>query len=97
MKMAAEARFGQTMRALRVRAGYTQEQLAERLKEFGIRLHFSAISKMESGDRQIRLNEAVALANILGVLLSDALESSCATCFGTPPRGFTCNECRSSS
>lgn len=95
--MNPEEKFAKVMRELRIRSGYTQEGVAVRLKEFDIDLHFSAISKMESGTRVIRLNEAVAVLTILGGSLIDAIDSPCCNCFGNPPRGFRCNECGSSS
>lgn len=94
--MTPEQMFGQTMRALRKRSGYTQAEIADQLVAYGIKLDPSAVTRMENGDRSVRLNEAVAVATILFVSLPDILESSCMTCFGSPPRGFRCTECGSS-
>lgn len=95
--MSPEQKFGQVMRALRTRAGFTQSQMAEQLLAFGIKVDTSAVTRMEKGTRGVRLNEAVAVARILCVSLPDILDGTCLTCFGSPPHGFTCQECGSSS
>lgn len=97
VQMTPEQKFGKTMRALRQRAGYTQVEMAEQMRAFGIRLDPSAVTRIEQGGRSVRLNEAVAMARILCVSLPDVLDSSCLTCFGSPPAGFTCQGCGSSS
>jgi len=95
--MTPEQKFGRTMRALREKSGFTQTGMAEQLLAFDIKVHPSAVNRMEKGTRGVRLNEAVAVARILCVSLPDILDSSCLTCFGSPPHGFTCQECGSSS
>lgn len=67
----AEDRFGRNLRRLREKAGLSQAELAQKLKDYGVVLHPSAIAKIEARDvsnpRTIRLNEADALARALGV------------------------------
>lgn len=67
----AEDWFGLRVRHERERLGWSQAELAERLKDYGVDLHPSAIAKIELRDvdrpRSIRLNEAEALADALGL------------------------------
>lgn len=45
----------------------TQEQLRQRLLQHGIDLSKTAMSRLEQGERPIRLNEVTALAQVLGI------------------------------
>lgn len=73
-----EDRLGRRIRYERDRRGWSQSELADRLAEFGISLHFTAIAKMEQRDverpRAIRLDEAFALAQVFGVTVERLLE-----------------------
>lgn len=75
-----EEHFARRIRAERQARGWTQAELAERLKEHGVDLHFTAIAKIEQPDparqRAIRLNEAAALAQTFGVPLQHLLYSA---------------------
>lgn len=67
-----EAVLADRIRRARETAGMTQPQLAERLyQQSGIKLDPTAITRMERGNRTIRLNEAVHLAAILDIKLLD--------------------------
>lgn len=67
-----EAVFAARMRQAREAAGMTQPELADRLhQESGIKLDATAITRMERGNRMIRLNEAVNLSAILNIRLLD--------------------------
>jgi transcriptional regulator with XRE-family HTH domain len=58
--------FGERAKAARIEAGMTQVQLQERLEaEFGIKLDSSGITRIEAGQREPRLSEALAIAAIL--------------------------------
>ena len=67
----AEDYFAHRLRAERERRGWSQTELAQRMAEHGVSLHFSAIHKMEQRDaarpRVIRLNEAEAACAALGI------------------------------
>lgn len=69
----AEDRCGRNLRRLREKAGLSQAELAQKLEDYGVSLHPSAIAKIEARDvanpRTVRLNEADALARALGVPL----------------------------
>jgi transcriptional regulator with XRE-family HTH domain len=65
----AQAQFGATVRRLRKAAGLTQEQLGERCK-----MDLSAVSRLERGQRNPRLDTLVRLARALDVPPAALLE-----------------------
>ena len=67
--MDAQAQFGATVRRLRLAAGLTQEQLGERC-----RMDLSAVSRLERGERNPRLDTLVRLARALDVPPAALLE-----------------------
>lgn len=73
----AEDRFGRSVRKRREELGLKQAELAQRVSALGLKMHPSAIAKIELRDvaspRSIRINEAEALARALGVPLEDLL------------------------
>jgi transcriptional regulator with XRE-family HTH domain len=59
------------MKDQRVNAGMTQAELAKRIAdEFEIKLDTSGITRIEAGQREPRLSEALAIAEILGLELA---------------------------
>lgn len=69
-----EDRFRVRMRREREKRDWSQAELAERMADYGVKLHASAIAKMEAigpGARSIRLDEAAAAAAALGSTLND--------------------------
>ncbi len=58
----AQRKFAENLRALRTRAGFSQERLA-----FACNLHRTEISLLERGAREPRLSTLVRLAEGLGV------------------------------
>jgi transcriptional regulator with XRE-family HTH domain len=66
----AERRFGVRVRQERLRRGWRQEDLAIRVAGEGVSLHFTAFTKIEAGQKRVRLTEAVAIAAALGVPLT---------------------------
>jgi transcriptional regulator with XRE-family HTH domain len=65
----AQAQFGATVRRLRLAAGLTQEQLGARCK-----MDLSAVSRLERGERNPRLDTLVRLAEALDVPPAALLE-----------------------
>jgi transcriptional regulator with XRE-family HTH domain len=63
--------FGRRLRDFRIIAGLTQRQLAERMVLAGFRMHQTTIAKTEAAERSASIGEAVELARILGVNLTD--------------------------
>ena len=62
MKTGIQVQFGAALRKARKKSGLTQEALAEKAD-----LHPTYISDVERGERNISLENIVALANALGV------------------------------
>jgi transcriptional regulator with XRE-family HTH domain len=64
--------YGSRMRQARERAGLSQEQLAANLVLMhDVNWHQTTVRRTESGERPIRLSEAIAVADLLGVPLSE--------------------------
>jgi transcriptional regulator with XRE-family HTH domain len=64
--------FGGRMRQARERAGMSQEHFAVNLIQMhDIHWHQTTVRRTESGERPIRLSEAVAVAELLGVPLDE--------------------------
>lgn len=62
-----EDRFRKNVRIERGHREWTQEQMAKRLSDKGIPMHWTTIAKIESGGRAVRIDEASAIADLLGV------------------------------
>jgi len=54
------------VRMLRKARGWSQSELAARLDRVGVRMHQTAVAKIEAGERPIRVNELVILAQLFG-------------------------------
>ena len=67
--MDAQAQLGATVRRLRLAAGLTQEQLGDLAK-----MDLSAVSRLERGQRNLRLDTLVRLARALDVPPAALLE-----------------------
>lgn len=67
--------FGVTMRQHRDAAGISQRKLSEVLALAGVRLDPSAVTRIEKGQREPKLAEAVAISEALGFNLEDLKES----------------------
>jgi transcriptional regulator with XRE-family HTH domain len=64
--------FAERAKAARLRAGLTQQQLCDRLdEEADVELDTSAITRIEAGQREPRLGEALAIARVLGFALDN--------------------------
>ncbi len=64
--------FAERAKAARLRAGLTQQQLSDRLRnEAEVLLDTSAITRIEAGQREPRLGEALAMARVLGFGLNN--------------------------
>ena len=66
---APEERAGRELRRLRLARGWSQEQVAERMKAFGYDWHQTLIGRIEAAQRPLRLNEAADLASLFEVPL----------------------------
>lgn len=70
-----EARFVAEMVAERERQGLSQSELARRVSAGGLRMQPPTIWRIEEGERPVRLNEAVLIADALGINLPDLVRS----------------------
>lgn len=68
----SDAVFGQAVALARQERGWSQRQLASELQAFGLRLDPSAVTRIETGARAVRLHEAVALSDALDLSLDVA-------------------------
>ncbi len=68
------ATFASRVRQSREGRGWTQEELARHLAEVGLRLDPTAITRIERGDRAVRIEEAVAIAAALRTPLNALLQ-----------------------
>lgn len=73
MALTVDEQFGQRFLAARRAAGLSQEAVIERIELDGIRLHVTAIGKIERGERRVTVGEAVALARCLGMSIDEIL------------------------
>jgi transcriptional regulator with XRE-family HTH domain len=63
-----EQRLGIEVRNLRRESfDWSQAELADRLKRHGVNWHQTTVAKVEAGERPVRLNEVIALAEVLNV------------------------------
>lgn len=70
---ATDERFARNLKTLRTAKGITQEELAKEMARRGFRWHQATVYKVESGERQVPIGEAVALTEILGLSLDRIL------------------------
>lgn len=66
--------LGRRLKEVRDRRGLSQARLAEVVEQAtGLKLDPTAITRIERGDRAVRLNEAVALSVVLGLSLDELI------------------------
>jgi transcriptional regulator with XRE-family HTH domain len=64
-KSAVNKQFGDLMREQREHRRWSQRRLADLLEQVGLRLDPSAITRIERGTRDVKLTEAIVIANVL--------------------------------
>ncbi|MFJ6908004.1 helix-turn-helix domain-containing protein [Streptomyces griseoluteus] len=62
-----EALVAHNLKVLRMTARLSQEDMAERMRRLGFKMHQTQIAKIENGARSVSLNEALGFARALGV------------------------------
>lgn len=65
----AESLVGARIRSMRQDRPWSQEELAELMRQYGFNWFQSTVTKTEHANRPLRLNEAAALAQIFGIPL----------------------------
>lgn len=63
--------FSDVLKSARSDAGLTQRALADALKERGVQVDQAAVARMEKGEREPKLSEAIAISETLGFSLAD--------------------------
>lgn len=75
-----DKRFGERVKAERDHRGWSQADMAEMLAEKGVQpMHPTTVAKIEAGDRSVRINEAVGIADLFEISVDSLL--------GRKPRG----------
>lgn len=74
MDLNPDAVFGDHLRRMRAEAGLTQQQLSDKMAEAGIPMWQSTVAKIEAGQRQVSIGEAVRFAAALGIGLSELID-----------------------
>jgi transcriptional regulator with XRE-family HTH domain len=70
----ADDRFGKRVKAERETRGWSQAEMAKILSDRGLRpMHPTTVAKIEAGDRSVRINEAVGIADLFKVSMDDLL------------------------
>lgn len=59
--------IGANLKAYREDRGWSQQELADKLADNGVRIFRQAVQSIEKGERTLKLSEAVALANLLHI------------------------------
>ena len=95
-----ESWAGSRFRELRNQRGWSQQDVADRMKAFGYSWSQATMTRLETATRPVRLNEVADLAALHGLKIGDFLagapavaQPSCPACKGRPHPGFTCNTC----
>jgi transcriptional regulator with XRE-family HTH domain len=68
-----EKRAGIQLRELRKARGWPLREVARRMESYGYHWHQTVVAKIETGQRPLRLNEALDLAALFGVSVTDLL------------------------
>ena len=74
MDLATKKKIGNNVRALRERAGVTQELLAARLQLNGCDITRSAVAKIEVGQRHLYPYEIIQIKKILNVTYDEIFD-----------------------
>ncbi|MFJ1667369.1 helix-turn-helix domain-containing protein [Streptomyces bottropensis] len=85
----------ENVRRIRGQRGMTTYTLSDALAEAGRPITPTAIVRLEKQKRQVTVDDLAALAAALSVTPAQLLEppTDCRVCHGTPPPGFACTEC----
>ena len=62
-----EVQAGRALRRLRLSQGWSQEEVARRMRVFGYDFHQTMIAKMDAAQRPLRVRELVDFATLFGV------------------------------
>ncbi|GAA3284500.1 helix-turn-helix transcriptional regulator [Nesterenkonia halobia] len=75
VSLSVDQRFGQQVSDIRTMArGMSQRQMAEELHKLGMPADAPAVSRIEKGQRSVRISEVEIIAKVLGVRMADLLQ-----------------------
>lgn len=75
MNTTPESVFVQRLREERSRIGLSQAEFAERLSaRIGVPVYPSTVTRIEKGERAVKLDEAVAMADVLGLPITALID-----------------------
>ncbi|MDG4856722.1 helix-turn-helix transcriptional regulator [Streptomyces sp. T-3] len=66
-RLSGEALVAHNLRRLRKAFRLSQDDIAERMRRLGFKFHQTQVAKIERGDRPLRYDEVLALAEVLSV------------------------------
>ena len=66
--------IGTNIRSLRLKAGYTQEQVSAKLQDLGVNMSRDFYAHIESGTYNIRVSELAALRRVLQCSYDDLFQ-----------------------
>ncbi|MGE2715138.1 helix-turn-helix transcriptional regulator [Mycolicibacterium litorale] len=91
-----ERRFGEALRDWRGERGWSQEDVAERLRRQGFEMHQTTVAKIERGARPLRIAEAAALVEVfdLPIIAILGIEATADPTFGAYDRRRELEEAR---
>lgn len=70
-----EQTTGQVVRLLRQKRGWSQQDVAEKMRPYGYKWSQATVTRLESASRPIRVNELADLAMLFDVAVSQFLDS----------------------
>jgi transcriptional regulator with XRE-family HTH domain len=79
--------IGERIRKLRKARGWTMDDLVTALKEVNYAVHRNTIQRWETGAREPRYSDLIALRNVLGLQLNGQEESDARRCRKQPSSG----------
>ena len=65
--MAESNIFGQNLAQFRQKAGWSQLEMRRRLEANGLKMHMTVLRRIEAGEREPRLAEAMKIAETMGI------------------------------
>lgn len=87
-------RIAANLAILRRKRGLTVAEMSRRLNAAGRPIPVLGLRRIEALNRRVDVDDLTALAEVLGMEPARlAYESTCEQCAGSPPQGFSCNEC----
>lgn len=71
---------GKNVEVARIRIGYTQRQLSEKLEVYGLSICRDSVCRIERGARQVTDFEALMIAHVLNVDMNQLYEGALNQC-----------------